>query len=158
MQQFIIAIYIDNILIAILSIKNCNVIIDQLFHMIEVVNNSEIKSLLSLNIIRNYLIYTVMVSQPSYIDRLLVKFNLTNAIFTPTPFISDTKLKAAMANDSLYNAKLYQELTDSLNHFAVFSQLDILFTISKLSKYNANPMITYFKTILHILHYFKVTY
>ena len=62
-----------------------------------------------------------------------------------------------MANDTLCNVKLYQELIDSLNHLAVFSRPDIVFAVSKLSKYNSNPSATHFKVALHILRYLKAT-
>ena len=38
-----------------------------------------------------------------------------------------------------------------------FSRLDIVFAVSKLSKYNANPTTTHFKAGLHVLRYLKVT-
>src|SRR4030095_2758526 len=74
-----------------------------------------------------------------------------------TPLESGTKLKLATVNDTICNVKLYQQLTSSLNYLAVFSRPDITFTVSKLSKYNSNPMTTYFKAALHVLYYLKGT-
>jgi hypothetical protein len=63
----------------------------------------------------------------------------------------------ATADDVLCNVKLYQELTGSLNHLAVFSRPDITFAVSKLSKYNSNPTTTHLKSALHVLRYLKST-
>ena len=46
----------------------------------------------------------------------------------------------------------------SLNHLAFFTRPDIAFAISKLSKFNANPMNTYLKAALHVLWYLKSTH
>src|SRR5438045_5819713 len=64
-----------------------------------------------------------------------------------------TKLKLATANDTLCNVKLYQELTGSLNHLAVFRYcLCCLQTLQvQLQSYD------YFKAALHALRYLKAT-
>src|SRR5437762_13354326 len=98
-----------------------------------------------------------MISQSGYIDWLLAKFNMMNARSTSTPFKISTKLKLTTANDTFCNVKLYQEFINSLNHLAVISLPDIVFAVSKLSKYNSNPSTTHFKAALHILHYLKAT-
>ena len=82
---------------------------------------------------------------------------MTNARSVSTPFEYGTKLKLATANDTLCNVKLYQELTGSLNHLAVFTRPDIVFAVSKLSKYNSNPTTTHLKAALHVLRYLKGT-
>ena len=63
-----------------------------------------------------------------------------------------------MINDILCNIKLYQKLIDFLNHLTIFTRSDIIFAIFKLSKYNFNSTITYFKVDLYILYYLKATY
>jgi hypothetical protein len=63
----------------------------------------------------------------------------------------------ATENDTLCNILLYQELTGSLNHLAVFSRPDITFVVSKLSKFNSNPTMTHFRAALHVLRYLKST-
>ena len=82
---------------------------------------------------------------------------MTNAKTASTPFEKGTKLKSATPDDTLCNLKMYQELTGSLNHLAIFTRPDIAFAVSKLSKFNANPTTTYFKAALHVLRYLKFT-
>ena len=156
-EDTILAVYVDDILVAGPSIKSCNVIINELARHIEIINKGEVKSFLGLNIVRNHEQHAISISQPGYIDRLLAKFKMTNAKSAHTPLAPGTKLKIATANDTPCNAELYQELTGSLNHLAVFSRPDITFAVSKLSKYNANPTTTHFKTALHVLRYLKGT-
>ena len=70
---------------------------------------------------------------------------MTNARSVSIPFDYNT----------LCNVVLYQELTGSLNHLAVFPRPDITFAVSKLSKYNSNPTTTHFKAALHVLRYLR---
>jgi len=156
-DEIILAVYVDDILIASPSIQLCNAVISELSHHIEIVNKGEVKSFLGLKVVRNHQKHTISISQPGYIDRLLAKFNMTNAKSASTPFEPGIKLRTATVDDKLCNIKLYQELTGSLNHLAVFSRPDITFAVSKLSKYNANPTTMHFKAALHVLRYLKST-
>ena len=153
----ILVIYVDNILITGSSLSFCNSVASEIAQKVEIVNKGEVRSFLGFNVIRNYPQHAISISQPEYIDRLLAKYNMTNAKSASTPFERGTKLSLATPDNSLCNQKLYQELTGSLNHLAVFSRPDIAFAVSKLSKFNANPTMTHFKTALHVLRYLKST-
>jgi len=156
-DNIILAVYVDDILIAGPNVKSCNAIVNELSQHIEVVNKGEVKSFLGLNVVRDFNQHAISISQPGYIDYTLAKFNMTNAKSTYTPLASGTKLKAATANDNVCNIELYQELTGCLNHLAVFSRPDITFAVSKLSKFNSNPTTTHLKAALHVLRYLKAT-
>src|SRR5437773_1847552 len=99
--DIILAVYIDDILIAGSFIQVCNAIIADLFCKLEVVNKGEVKSFLDLNVVRNYEKHAITINQLDYIDRLLAKFNMTNAKFVSIFFEIGTKLKLAMINDTL---------------------------------------------------------
>ena len=112
--DIILAVYVDDILIAGPSITACNAAAADLTRKLEVVNKGEAKSFLGLNVVRDYEKHAIAISQPGYIDRLLAKFNMTNARSASTPFEIGTKLKLATANDTLCNVKLYQELPSTI--------------------------------------------
>ena len=118
---------------------------------IEVDNQGEVNSFLGISVTCNYCQHAISIGQLEYIDRLLAKYNISNAKSTTTPFEKNTKLKLAVINDKLCNLKLYQELTGSPNHLAVFTKPDIAFAIFKLYKFNANPTTILFKATLYSL-------
>src|SRR5947207_10162748 len=89
--DIILAVYIDDILIADSFIQACNAIAIDLSCKLEVVNKDEVKSFLDLNIIRNYEKHAIAISQSDYIDRLFAKFNMTNIKSISTFFEIDTK-------------------------------------------------------------------
>src|SRR5437762_10724014 len=101
-DDIILAVYVDDILIADSFIQACNAIAIDFSCKLEVVNKGEVKSFLGLNVVRNYEKHAIAINQSGYIDRLLAKFNMTNARFVSTPFEIDTKLKLVTINDTLY--------------------------------------------------------
>ena len=155
--NIIMGVYVDNILICSISISSCNSVVSELAQKVEVINKGEVGSFLGISVTRNYPKHAISIGQPGYIDRLLTKYNITNAKSTSTPFEKGMKLMTATTNDTLCNLKMYQELTSSLNHLTVFTRSDIAFAVSKLSKFNANPMTTHYKATLHVLRYLKST-
>lgn len=91
--KVILAVYVDDILIAGPSVKTCNSVADELARKVEVVNKGEVRSFLGINVIRNYEQHAIAINQPGYIDRLLAKYNMTNARSASTPFENGTKLR-----------------------------------------------------------------
>ena len=150
-------VYVNDILICSISISSCNSVVSELVQKVEVIDKGEVRSFLGISVTRNYPNYTISISQPGYIDRLLAKYNMMNVKSTSTPFEKGMKLMTATIDDTLYNLKMYQELTCSLNHLAVFTQPDIAFAVSKLFKFNANPTTIHYKATLHVLRYLKST-
>src|SRR5438876_749751 len=73
-------------------------------------------------------------------------------------YIHDNIILVVYINDTFCNIKLYQEFIDFLNYLAIFTHSNIIFAIFKLSKYNFNSIIIYFKIDLYILHYLKTIY
>jgi len=104
-DQILLAVYVDDILTVGPSIQSCNAIVKELSRHIEIVNKGEVKSFLGLRILRNFDQHALSISQPGYIDRLLAKYNMTNAKSASTPFETGTKLKYATENDKLCDVK-----------------------------------------------------
>ena len=67
-DENILAVYVDDILIAGPSIQSCNTVINELSHHIEIINKGQVKSFLGLKVVRNHQKHTISISQPGYID------------------------------------------------------------------------------------------
>ena len=80
---------------------------------------------------------------------------MTNTKSTSISFEPGCELLNITLEDKLCDPTLYQELTGSLNHLAVFSRPDIAFSVSKLSRFNNNSMIAYYKIGQYVFRYLK---
>ena len=175
--QVIIAVFVDDILIAGPSEDMCNSVSLEIGQHFDVTNKGAVTSFLGLSITRNWEKHGIAISQPAYFDKLVAKYRLNNAKTYDTPlpqgyqFTSadyefnpmsssprKSRMKSATMDDvNLCDPKEYQELTGSLNHLAVFSRPDISYSVSKLSQFNSKPTATHFKMGLHIIRYLKKT-
>ena len=153
--EVIIAVYIDDMLIIDFNQEECNKIYQALSQYFQIENKEEVKSFLGLNITRNWEQHTISINQPGYTDKLLARFRMTNA--NSTSFESGCELFNTTLDNNLCDSTIYQELTGSLNHLAVFSRPDIAFAVSKLSRFNNNPTVTHYKAGQHVLRYLKRT-
>jgi hypothetical protein len=155
--EIIIEVYVDDIQIAGPNKQSCYEVYLELCRHFKMEHKGEVKSFLGLNITCNWENHSISINQPGYIDRLLARFNMSNAKSATTPLEPGCQLLVATYNDKLCDSTLYQELTGSLNHLAIVSRPDIAFAVSKLSKFNSAPTNTYLKVVLHVLCYLKGT-
>jgi hypothetical protein len=88
------------------------------------------KTFLSLNITRDKN-GCISISQSGYIDRMLARFKMSNAISVSIPLMP--ALLNATPLDKRADIKLYHEIIGSLNHIAIFSWPDISNVVSQLS-------------------------
>ena len=104
----------------------------------------------------------VIISQEYYLRRVLQRFGMQDAKPACTPMDPSLKLRkraedpdetTSPKDQSLSDGTLYHEIISSLNHAAVYSRLDISFTISKLSQYLSDPSETHMAAAKHVLRY-----
>ena len=104
---------------------------------------------LGLNIVRSE--GQISINQTGYIDRMLSRFQMTNAANAETPLPSSLPLLEAQPGNRMADQQLYQEIVGSLNHIAVFSRPDISCAVSQLSQFNQNPTETHLKAAKQVL-------
>ena len=155
--DIIIEVYVDDIKILAPTKESCYEVYRELSKHFKMQDKGAVKSFLRLNITRNWHEHSISINQPGYIDKLLARFNMTNAKTANTPLEPGCHLLKATATDTLCDPTRYQELTGSLNHLAVFTRPDISFAVSKLSQFNTNPTMIHWKAGLHVLRYLKLT-
>ena len=152
----IIAVYVDDILVLAQHESQCLRVFDGLSNHFEVQNKGAPKTFLGLNIIRKNP-SSITINQSGYIDRLLSRFNMTNAVTAPTPLNASLPLVKAQPIDRRINVTEYQELIGSLNHAAVFSRPDISYAVSQLSQFLTDPSSTHLVAAKRVLRYLKAT-
>jgi hypothetical protein len=150
------AVYVDDILIFGPDESTCENIFRQLNQHFAMKNLGYPKTFLGLNITgKND--GSISLNQRGYIDRMLNRFHMTDALSAKTPFDPSLPLLKATPLDKRADLKLFQELIGSLNHLAVFSRPDISCAVSTLSQFLQDPTETHMTAARHILRYLKGT-
>ena len=118
--------------------------------------------LLGIKITRDQAARMISLSQESYIDSILARFNLTDAKPMSTPmdplmrFSKDQSPQTLEEMAEMRNVP-YQEGTGSLQYCAIATRPDIAFSVSLLSQYNKNPGQIHWEAVKRVLHYLKAT-
>ena len=100
---------------------------------------------------------TISINQSGYIDRMIARFQMTDAVSAKVPIDPSLHLLKTTPLDKFACQELYQEINGSLNHLAVFSHPNISIAVSQLLQFMQEPSETHLKAVRHVLHYLKGT-
>ena len=152
----IVAVYVDDILILAQQMSQAVEIYDYLAGFFTMVNLGEARHFLGLEIERNWEKRELSFHQPTYIDKMLERFNMTNCTPVDTPLDPSLPLRSAGPDDVvLDDPTLYQEIVGSLIYLATYSRPDIAYASGKLSQFMSNPTATHLKAARRVLRYIK---
>jgi len=152
----ILAVYVDDILIFSKTDEEGDKVFLQLQQYFEIKNLGFPETFLGLNISRDSE-GSISINQSGYIDRMLTRFQMTDAISTKTPLDHSLPLRKTTKDEQRAPLTLYQEIIGSLNHLAVYSRPDISNSVSQLSQFLQDPSATHLKAARHVLRYLKRT-
>ena len=114
--------------------------------------------LLGIKITRDFEAQTTSLSQSSYIDSILTRFNFTDLKPFATPMDPSVQFSKDQCPQTLEeSAKMskvpYREAIGSLNYCAVAMRPDIAFSVSLLAQYMEDPGRTHWEAVKRIFHY-----
>ena len=114
-------------------------------------------SYLGIRITRDQKRRSIWIDQEDYIHNALIRFNLLNANDTKTPLPEGVHLVAATEPTLPEKLTRYQQLIGTLLYASIGTRPDIAFAVTRLSRYNANPMDEHHRYAQYILKYLKGT-
>jgi hypothetical protein len=157
----IIALYVDDLLIAssktpeLLSIKR------KLAQQYEMEDMGEATFILGIDIKRNRSNRSISIGQSAYFNTLLQRHGMTNCKSVSTPMDPGATYELMAAADG-YQASLtltrdYQSIIGGLMFAAICTRPDIAFAVNRLARYCANPTQAHYTAAKRILRYMKGT-
>lgn len=152
-QKIIIATHVDDLLIFGENEQK----IKNLFHDLSDISDLEIKDLgnvsefLSIQIIRSD--RSIYITQESYLQRLLIRFNKENVKLRQIPLQHGTKLSKNDQTATAKDTNLFQQQIGSLIYLSTFTRPDITYAVNLLSRFMANPSPEHFSSLDHLWGY-----
>jgi hypothetical protein len=159
----LITVYVDDLLVAAKDLLTVLRIKEQLMAKYEMTDFGDAKSILGIQIHRDWTAGTLILEQSSYVDQVLDRFRFQNCKGSPTPLdrdgpplrtidcpISDIE-KSDMATVP------YREAVGSLMHLMVCTRPDLACAIGILSRYLHNPGRAHWLAVQRVLRYLKRT-
>ena len=135
----LIAVYVDDLLIACSDLNELNQIKSQIAEKVSVVDKGPAKNFLSIEIERDGATGQITIHQNKYIRELLHEYKMEECRPVSTPL--EPKFQVICENDNCekVNPTLYQSLIGSLMYLAICTRPDILHSVCKLSQRNKDP-------------------
>jgi len=102
----------------------------------------------------------IKIHQSRYIATMLERFGMANAHATTTPLPPSPALSAKNDDDDLLDSaekSVYMSIVGSLMYAMVCTRPDLAFTMSRLSKFMANPKAHHMTAARHALRYLRGT-
>jgi hypothetical protein len=122
------------------------------------------RQFLGLSIVRDRKSRTLFLHQQTYIENLLARNGLSECNGHWTPMVSGSKLRKIESTPetdcerlSLEDRKRYQSIVGSLMWLMLGTRPDLAFTVSVLSKYNAEPSKEHLAAATYCLRYLRNT-
>ena len=111
---------------------------------------------LGMNIAYNRESGKIFLSQHTYVDKILERFEMQYCVPTSLPIIPTVKLTRDQGSSNPTNQP-YSSLVGALLFLAVCTRPDIAFAVHTLSKFLTNPAEQHWETAINLLRYIKGT-
>ena len=139
-QIVYLTLYVDNMKLISSNENKLNQISQQIAEHFQIKNLEHIKHYLRMKVDQNFEKRTIQLSQEIYICQLLTQCKMKNFTLIATSMnsdflnidIDDDKIR----NDSLFNSEQYQSVIKSLQFLFIYTQSDIVFSVSYLIRKN----------------------
>lgn len=156
-ELFIIAVYVDDILLACKNDVLLKKVKKDLASCFDVKDMGELKYFLGMKVVQQPEKGSVWIGQPAYVDNILEKFGLGNAKEVSTPADPSTKLEKAKEDSELVDKELYQSAVGSLLYLSVATRPDITYAVNNVARYCAEPTKEHMIAVKRIMRYLKGT-
>jgi hypothetical protein len=152
-DPFIIAIYVDDILLASKSNQSMTKIKKEIASKFQVKDLGPLHYFLGVKLVHNTENQTIWLRQPTYTQQVLEQVGMSNAKYTKTPVNLGVKLCKGTDTSEYFDSELYQPTVGKLLYLAIRTRPDIAFAVSSVARYTAEPTVDHWKAVKHIFRY-----
>ena len=156
-ELFLIAVYVDDIVIAGSSDVRMKEVKQALSQKFQVKDLGELHYFLGVKVIQNQKNRTVWIGQQAYAEDILKKFGMEDAKPVQTPVDTSIKLTPGKSDDACVDQKLFQSAVGSLLYLSIATRPDITYAVSHVAKFCAKPTQQHWLAVKCIFGYLKGT-
>ena len=150
-------VYVDDIIVAAESDTRLAEGKKELNSQFDIKDLGKLHHFLGMKIVQDEATGSVWIGQPAYTESILKKFGMENAKVSPTPVDPSNKLLKATEADEPVDQHVYQSAIGSLLYLSVATRPDILYVVSNVVEFSANPTTHHWTAVKRIMRYLKGT-
>ena len=151
----IFAVYMDDIITVSNNIIMLNAEKAALCERFDMVDNGEVHYILGMLIKRNRKDKVLSISQPSYLNNMLVRFRMEDCKPVSTPLEPGKHFHKFLDGDKPFDTQIYQQAIGCLTYAATATRPDIAAAVGVLSQYMSNPSEDHWIGVKRILRYIR---
>lgn len=152
-EKVIMLIWVDDLLIAASDERALKTVKEMLTEKFQMKDLGRLKTFLGITFDQSNV--GVSMSQQTYVDKLLEKFDMQDCKPRLTP--CEPKLSYTDGQEKLNDPRKYREAVGSLIYLTLCTRPDLSYVVSKLSQYFSGPTEEQWTTVKHVLKYLKCT-
>lgn len=151
----IIAVYVDDLIIACKSLDYLTKIKSSLSARYKMKDLGELNYFLGVHIFQDA--GKIFINQSVYAQALLKKFGLENSKHVSTPVEMNCVLEKALDESDLFSCETYQSAVGSLLYLSTKTRPDITFAVCNVAKYCSKPTTKHWSAVKRIFRYIRGT-
>ena len=151
----IIAVYVDDLIIASKCLDQINELKSSLSSNYRMKDLGELRYFLGVNVVQGN--DKIVIHQSPYTKALLNRFNFENANPVSTPVDVSTVLEPRSDEDISFDTELYQSAVGSLLYLCTKTRPDIAFAVCNVAKYSSKPNCKHWTAVKRIFRYLRGT-
>ena len=158
-KAIILATHVDDILVFASSIDLVNNLYKDLatISKLEITNLGEIKEFLGVEIIRDRSRRSLIITQRSFISKILEKYNKLNNKPKALPLPIGVKISKNLEENDSTITKNYQQQIGSLIYLTIFTRPDLVYSVNYLARFMSNPSLEHLNYLNSIFSYLLKT-
>ena len=154
---FILAVYVDDILLAAKSQQKIDQVKADLGKRFHVKDMGLLHYFLGVSVKQNPETGKIWIGQQAYTEAVLKKFRMEHSKPACTPVTPGTKLLKATEQSEMVDATLYQSAVGNLLYLSGWTRPDIAFAVGNVARFCSNPTTEHWVAVKRILRYLKGT-
>jgi hypothetical protein len=156
-KPIVLATHVDDILVFAKNLELINSLHKELVttSKLEVSNLGEIKEFLGIEIIRDRSKKSLVITQRSFISKILNKYNKANNKPKTLPLPIGVKLNKNLESSNI--KELYQQEIGSLIYLTIFTRPNLVYSINYLARFMSNPSIEHYNYLNKVWCYLVKT-
>ena len=155
-EVIILAVYVDDIILAGKSTEKIQQIIKEIAEKFDVKDKGELHHFLGVKITRLE-DRKIWISQSTYTREILKKFNMENSKPVVTPVEAGTKLVKTTEEDEPFDQEVYQSAVECLLYLSTKTRPDIAYAVGNIARFTSQPSMQHWSAVKRIMRYLNGT-
>ena len=156
-ELFLIAVYVDDIILAGGSDKRMKEVKDAIPEKFMVKDLGELHHFLGVKVIQNKESNSIWIGQETYARELVKKFKMEESKAVSTPIQLGSNLVKAVDEDDMFDQEIYQSAVGSLLYLSTRTRPDISYAVSSVARFTSKPTKQHWTAVKRIFRYLNGT-